>query len=175
MNKTKATIIITALVISTGILGANSVMAEEGKIPPWVKGVFAFYAQGNMSDLELIDALKFLIENEILVIDNYGKIDILLEEEEPMKFTASTDKTSYVRGDDIIISGTIPQLKGGELLLMIRYADMAFIEMHDVYAQDGQYEKTISTTDRDDFESKEFTIEVRYNNEKIFTNFQYSK
>lgn len=148
---------------------------KNNEIPSWVKLIAGAWSNDEITDSEFTGAMKFLIENEMIVIDGYGKIDIPIEEPKDMELTVSTDKISYVRGDDIIISGTIPQSKGGELLIMVRYADMAFIEMYNVSAQDGQYKKIISTTDRDDFETKEFTIEVRYNSEKIFTNFQYSR
>lgn len=45
------------------------VNAEEVTIPPWVKGVFAYYVQGDMKDSELIDALEFLIDKGIINID----------------------------------------------------------------------------------------------------------
>lgn len=67
MNKT-ATIIL-ALAISTTILGVNSVMAEEGKIQPWIKTVFTYYGQGDITDTELLDTLRFLIDEGILKVD----------------------------------------------------------------------------------------------------------
>lgn len=38
-------------------------------IPQWVKGVFAFYINGQINDTELLDAIKFLIEQKILVVN----------------------------------------------------------------------------------------------------------
>ena len=38
-------------------------------IPQWVKGIFAFYANGQINDTELLDAIKFLIEQKILVVN----------------------------------------------------------------------------------------------------------
>ena len=35
-------------------------------IPHWVKAVFAYYAQGNLSDGDLIKALQFLIKQGII-------------------------------------------------------------------------------------------------------------
>lgn len=38
------------------------------KIPKWVKAVFGFYAQGNLSDDDLIQALQFLIKQGIIKV-----------------------------------------------------------------------------------------------------------
>ncbi len=38
------------------------------KIPNWVKAVFGFYAQGNLSDDDLINALQFLIKQGIIKV-----------------------------------------------------------------------------------------------------------
>lgn len=67
MNKI-ATAVIVALAITTLFLGVNTVMADEGKIPAWIKGVFGYYVQGDLSDSELIDALEFLIAEGIIPI-----------------------------------------------------------------------------------------------------------
>lgn len=39
------------------------------KIPDWVKNTFILYADGSISENELISALKFLIEQEIIIIN----------------------------------------------------------------------------------------------------------
>jgi hypothetical protein len=38
------------------------------KIPNWVKGIFSFHAQGNLSDDDLIKALQFLIQQGIIKV-----------------------------------------------------------------------------------------------------------
>ncbi len=65
-----ALFLVMFLATVTVFLGINSVMAEEGKIPTWVKGVFGYYVQGHMEDSELIDALEFLIDEGIIDIEN---------------------------------------------------------------------------------------------------------
>ena len=39
-------------------------------IPEWVRGVFVFWANGDISDEELKSAIKFLVENGIIEIDD---------------------------------------------------------------------------------------------------------
>lgn len=38
------------------------------KIPTWVKSVFGLYAQDQISEDELLNAIKFLIDEEILIV-----------------------------------------------------------------------------------------------------------
>ncbi|WP_165776463.1 hypothetical protein [Candidatus Nitrosotalea bavarica] len=40
--------------------------STTAKIPNWVKAVFGFYAQGKLSDSDLIQALQFLIQQGII-------------------------------------------------------------------------------------------------------------
>jgi hypothetical protein len=39
-----------------------------GPIPKWVKGVFGMYAQGQLSDSDLVQALQFLIKEGIIKV-----------------------------------------------------------------------------------------------------------
>ena len=67
--------------MSTGINGTGKIETVETpieikselpsvqKIPDWVKNVFILYANGNITENELISALKFLIEQEIIKIN----------------------------------------------------------------------------------------------------------
>jgi hypothetical protein len=44
----------------------STIPTTPAKIPNWVKAVFGFYAQGNLSDDDLIKALQFLIQQGII-------------------------------------------------------------------------------------------------------------
>ena len=39
---------------------------SESQIPPWVKGVFNFWVDGGIEDSELMSAIEFLIEEDII-------------------------------------------------------------------------------------------------------------
>lgn len=43
-------------------------IASTSKIPNWVKSVFGYYAQGNLTDDDIIKALQFLIQRGIIKI-----------------------------------------------------------------------------------------------------------
>ena len=48
--------------------GTGTIPPAVHKIPNWVKSVFGYYAQGNLSDDDLIKALQFLIQQGIIKI-----------------------------------------------------------------------------------------------------------
>ena len=57
-------------VLATAILAfsvASNVNAES--VPDWVKNTAKWYADGTISETEFLNAIKFLIENEFIVLD----------------------------------------------------------------------------------------------------------
>ena len=38
-------------------------ITQSNEIPQWVKGVFVYWAEGNISDQELINAISFLVRS----------------------------------------------------------------------------------------------------------------
>ena len=58
------TIVFSILLVS---FTANEVMAES--VPGWVKNNALWYGQGDISEAEFLNAIKFLIEEGIIVLD----------------------------------------------------------------------------------------------------------
>jgi len=56
------------MIISVGILYSNS-FAEESKLPDWIKNIFVWYGEGQISEDEILNAITFLVENQIIQID----------------------------------------------------------------------------------------------------------
>ncbi len=50
-------------------VGLDSELKNVQHIPAWVKNIFILYADGSITENELISALKFLIEQEIIIIN----------------------------------------------------------------------------------------------------------
>ena len=51
-------------------LQTNSISTESiNEIPSWVKAIFAWYGEGKINDSELVQAIKFLVDNKIIVIE----------------------------------------------------------------------------------------------------------
>lgn len=46
----------------------DSIIEEVTKIPDWIRNIFVLYADGSISDQELINAITFLIEQKIIEI-----------------------------------------------------------------------------------------------------------
>ena len=45
-------------------------MEEIQKIPEWVKNIFTWYSQDQISEDEVLNAIKFLINQGIIDLDN---------------------------------------------------------------------------------------------------------
>lgn len=46
----------------------DSKIKEQSQFPEWIKDIFIMYAAGDVSESELLNAIKFLIEQEIIII-----------------------------------------------------------------------------------------------------------
>ncbi len=51
-------------------LELEEVIESESKIPDWVHEIFVWYAEGTISEDDLLIALKFLVESDIIVLGN---------------------------------------------------------------------------------------------------------
>jgi len=49
---------------------AVSVLGEQSKIPEWVRNIFVWYAQDEISEKELLNALQFLINEKIIIVES---------------------------------------------------------------------------------------------------------
>ena len=52
-----------------------SVTASQVVIPGWIKDVAGFWSTGLVSNLEFIQAIEYLIEQEVITISNYVLVD----------------------------------------------------------------------------------------------------
>jgi hypothetical protein len=50
-------------------LQTSSDLVATSKIPSWIKNIFVLYSEGSITENELLSALKFLIEQEIIEIN----------------------------------------------------------------------------------------------------------
>ena len=49
---------------------AVSVLGEQSKIPEWVRNVFVWYAENAISEKELLNAIQFLINEKIILVES---------------------------------------------------------------------------------------------------------
>ena len=67
MSKTMA---ILVLVFAVSIVSLSVNVASAQAIPEWVKNTALWYGEGIVSEGEFLNMIKFLIENEVIVIDS---------------------------------------------------------------------------------------------------------
>ena len=66
---------ITIIAISIVILVSFSTdFANAENVPNWIKNNALWYGQGEITETEFLNSIKFLIENDILVLDNDNEI-----------------------------------------------------------------------------------------------------
>ena len=65
------TIVFSILLVSFTV---NDAVAES--VPEWVKNNALWYGQGNISELEFLNAIKFLVDSGIIILDS---TDVVLE------------------------------------------------------------------------------------------------
>ena len=70
MDNNPKKIIIPTIVFSILIVSSSANFANAESVPEWVKNNALWYGQGVISETEFLNAIKFLIENEVIVIES---------------------------------------------------------------------------------------------------------
>lgn len=176
MNKNEKILTISVIISIMIVLSTPSVIAqsESDVIPSWVKGVANFWVEGNITDSEFIEAIKFLIESEIIVIDGYEKMINTKNsiELQVMILTVITDKETYQTNEPIIISGTVPNNNSGTVTIIIINSSGNIMTITQVSStSSGTYTKTILTENSSGLSNGMYKVQVQYDSEKIETSF----
>ncbi len=66
--KKNSTIACFAILLLIGFVIPYS-FAEESKLPDWIKNIFVWYGQGQISEYDVLNAITFLVENKIIQIE----------------------------------------------------------------------------------------------------------
>ena len=64
--------VISAIVFSILLVSVSTSFADTQSVPEWVKNNALWYGQGIVSEAEFLNVVKFLIENDIIVIESTG-------------------------------------------------------------------------------------------------------
>ena len=70
MEQIPRKIIILTMVFSILLVSISTNIANAEIIPEWIKNNALWYGQGVISETEFLNAIKFLIENDVLVIED---------------------------------------------------------------------------------------------------------
>lgn len=68
--------IILVIVILSGVVGSGIFLHDsfaEQTLPDWVKNIFVWYGKGQISEDEVLNAIKFLVENKIIILSDVEK------------------------------------------------------------------------------------------------------
>ena len=84
-TKLKFTIGLIAIMIVMVIIPGSFVSAQS--VPDWIKNTALWYGQGDISETEFLNAIKFLIENKVIVIETEKEQEI--RQESPPSTTAN--------------------------------------------------------------------------------------
>ena len=85
MGRISRKISIPAIVFSILLVSVSANIASAETIPEWVKNNALWYGQGVISETEFLNAIKFLIENDVLIIEGSD-----------MKFSKNIDATVII-------------------------------------------------------------------------------
>ena len=66
-GRQKFSVIAVCSVLLLGLVFYPSASAES--IPPWIKNTALWYGEDSISDTEFLNAIKFLLENDLIVLD----------------------------------------------------------------------------------------------------------
>jgi len=74
-------IIVIVIAISLIFIPINAVYSQQS-IPEWVKNIFVWYDDGQISDRDLVNGVKYLIDNEIILVTELEQniVNILKDE-----------------------------------------------------------------------------------------------
>jgi len=64
---------VPVLVFSITLISLSVNFANAESVPDWVKNTALWYGEGIVSESEFLNMIKFLIENEVIVIDNVAE------------------------------------------------------------------------------------------------------
>lgn len=60
--------------------GVFTISYSEQLVPDWIKNTAKWYGDGITSEQEYLDSIKFLIENDIIILDKTKETDVAIEE-----------------------------------------------------------------------------------------------
>ena len=70
MKKKRLSIVVGIFLVLLAI--PLTISAQTGEIPTWIKNTASFWADGQISDGEFVNAIEFLIESGIIQVPGIG-------------------------------------------------------------------------------------------------------
>jgi len=73
VKRSSKTISVLVLVFSISLISLSVNFANAESVPEWVKNTALWYGEGIISEGEFLNMIKFLIENDVIVLDNVAE------------------------------------------------------------------------------------------------------
>ena len=73
MKRSSKTMAVLVAVFAVSIVSLSVNVASAQAVPEWVKNTALWYGEGIVSEGEFLNMIKFLIENDVIVIDSIGE------------------------------------------------------------------------------------------------------
>lgn len=87
----KSLVIVLAFVL-VSTLGTQFVFAEES-LPEWIKNNFTWFAEGKISEGEVLGAIKYMVENNLIKIENEPQTKTFQISLEEVEFWAEVENS----------------------------------------------------------------------------------
>ncbi len=97
LNKIFATFFVSMIVLVSGFSFVENVYAQSSTIPDWVKNNALWWAEGKISEQEYLNSIQFLIEKNIIIMNNPIQSSSELTTVDPNTlFEAAKEKISHL-------------------------------------------------------------------------------
>ncbi len=93
------------LLITVLIISLTASQAFASNVPDWIKNTALWYGEGKISETEFLNAIKFLIENKILVINEPNPEKSINQECSGSAKCITGIVSEIIDGDTIIVEG----------------------------------------------------------------------
>src|SRR3972149_1862182 len=89
--------ILAILVIGVSAVTVASISAQESGIPSWIKNTVGFWVNGDVSDQEFINAIKWMLENKVVKVDSINDESKEYSQQLQSKIIALQDENQKLR------------------------------------------------------------------------------
>ena len=131
---------IMIIAIAICLFVPTSVFADE--IPSWIKNTAGWWADREIENSDFIEAIKFLIENQILQATTAVVENVSIENGNPVYMLPESGKTTAIG-----IFGQVGKLLGTTIVLLIEYPDGSIKEIDPVMKPNLSYSYVIPVKD----------------------------
>jgi len=111
-----------SIIFIIGILAIiPSAIAQSSDVPDWVKNNALWWAEGKISEQEYLDAIKFLVDNQVIKIETVKRLAKSLEAEEHDRLLNIARERGYISESDNYLDAIKVRLSGGDCWIRILF------------------------------------------------------